>query len=243
MESAKALNKQFSDLEKRLRGLSYVFKSKTSDSKDWRAAEAEMKGIKSETDSIIKKAQGKGYQWTKDSQSGDSRPLGVPVNFRISGIKDESGKTVNVPYAPPKAGAMDIPESKDNDDTPKPSKTESTAKPFQKKSDYSEDFEAITEKVGDLGVGPYKGKTIQDLMIEGYEVKPVTLGNGKKEWIFGKPDDTSRTGILMKSAENPPLVLSQWFSKRYGGNADDADALRHFAEALRWKIKQYNDFI
>ena len=102
VESATAINKQFSELEGQLRKLTNILQTQSSNSPEWRDAEADMKGIKNEIDSIIKNARGKGYQWTRDNQGTNNRILGLPVNFRIYGIKDDSGKTVNIPYTPPK---------------------------------------------------------------------------------------------------------------------------------------------
>lgn len=250
LEEAKAMNEQFAALEKRLRGLTKVYASKTSDSKDWKAAEAELKAIKSEIDGLMQKARGKGYQWTKDSPRfgmegpSDRRPLDIPTNFHLSGIKDESGKTVSVPYNPPKAGEMDIPASTDTQSeeggeaTKKATKEQ--PKTFKKKADYSADFDAIDEKVGVIGQGPYKEKSIADLISDGYEVKPITT-NGHLEYYFGLPDDNSTYGIRI-SKEQPPLRLSNLFEKRMEGNLEDEQAFHDFVEALRWKVKRYKDF-
>lgn len=250
LEEAKAMNEQFAALEKRLRGLTQVYASKTSDSKDWKAAEAELKAIKSEIDGLMQKARGKGYQWTKDSPRfgmegpSDRRPLDIPTNFHLSGIKDESGKTVSVPYKPPKAGEMDIPASTDTQSEEGGESTKKAAKKqpktFKKKADYSADFDAIDEKVGVIGQGPYKEKSITDLISDGYEVKPITT-NGQLEYYFGLPDDNSTYGIRI-SKEQPPLRLSNLFEKRMGGNLKDEQAFHDFVEALRWKIKDYKDF-
>lgn len=248
LEGAKKINSKLAELEKRIRGLVKVYTSKTSDSPDWEAAESEMKSINSEIKSLIQKAKGKGYQWTKDSPrygeegSSDKRPLDMPTNFHISGITDETGNTVDVPYTPPKQGTMDMPASSSKESPKKTESGASKAKPktstFQKKSDYSADFDAIEEKIGDIGSGPYKGKTIQDLFIEGYEVKPVKV-NGKTEWVVGKPSQTSSSGIE-NSPEHPPIAARQLFEKRMGGDVNDENALRHFVEALRWKVNEYN---
>ena len=250
LEEAKAMNEQFAALEKRLRGLTQVYASKTSDSKDWKAAEAELKAIKSEIDGLMQKARGKGYQWTKDSPRfgmegpSDRRPLDIPTNFHLSGIKDESGKTVSVPYKPPKAGEMDIPANTDTQSEEGGESTKKAAKKqpktFKKKADYSADFDAIDEKVGVIGQGPYKEKSITDLISDGYEVKPITT-NGQLEYYFGLPDDNSTYGIRI-SKEQPPLRLSNLFEKRMGGNLKDEQAFHDFVEALRWKIKDYKDF-
>ena len=247
LEEAKDMNEQFAALEKRLRGLTQVYTSKTSDSKDWRAAEAELKAIKSEIDGLMQNARGKGYLWTKDSPrfgiegSSDRRPLDIPTNFHLSGIKDESGNTVRVPYNPPKAGEMDIPASTDTlseeggESTKKDAKKQ--RKTFKKKADYWEDFNAIDEKVGVIGQGPYKEKSITDLIRDGYEVKPITT-NGQLEYYFGLPDDNSTYGIRI-SKEQPPIRLSNLFEKRMGGNLEDEQAFHDFVEALRWKVKDY----
>lgn len=248
LEGAKKINGKLAELEKRIRGLVKVYTSKTSDSPDWEAAESEMKSINLEIKSLIQKAKGKGYQWTKDSPrygeegSSDKRPLDMPTNFHISGITDETGNTVDVPYTPPKQGTMNMPVSSSKESPKKTESSASKAKPktstFQKKSDYSADFDAIEEKIGDIGSGPYKGKTIQDLFIEGYEVKPVKV-NGKTEWVVGKPSQTSSSGIEI-SPEHPPITARQLFEKRMGGDVNDENALRHFVEALRWKVNEYN---
>lgn len=250
LEEAKAMNEQFAALEKRLRGLTQVYSSKTSDSKDWKAAESELKAIKSEIDGLMQKARGKGYQWTKDSPkygmegASDRRPLDVPTNFHLSGITDESGKTVSVPYNPPTAGEMDIPESTDTQSEEGEKSTKKVAKkqtkPFKKKADYSADFDAIDDKVGVIGQGPYKEKSITDLISDGYEVKPITT-NGQLEYYLGLPDDTSTYGIRI-SKEQPPLRLSNLFEKRMGGNLTDEQSFHDFVEALRWKIKDYKNF-
>ena len=250
LEEAKAMNEQFAALEKRLRGLTQVYSSKTSDSKDWKAAESELKAIKSEIDGLMQKARGKGYQWTKDSPkygmegASDRRPLDVPTNFHLSGITDESGKTVSVPYNPPTAGEMDIPESTDTQSEEGEKSTKKVAKkqtkPFKKKADYSADFDAIDDKVGVIGQGPYKEKSINDLISDGYEVKPITT-NGQLEYYLGLPDDTSTYGIRI-SKEQPPLRLSNLFEKRMGGNLTDEQSFHDFVEALRWKIKDYKNF-
>ena len=249
IEEAKAMNEQFAALEKRLRGLTQVYTSKTSDSKDWKAAKDELKAIKSEIDGLMQKARGKGYQWTKDFPGfgmegpSDRRPLDIPTNFHLSGIKDESGKMVSVPYKPPKAGEMDMPAStvtryeEGGESTKKAVKKQ--PKTFKKKADYSADFNAIDEKVGVIGQGPYKEKSITDLISDGYEVKPITT-NGQLEYYFGLPDDNSTYGIRI-SKEQPPLRLSNLFEKRMGGNPEDEQAYRDFVEALRWKVKDYKD--
>ena len=249
IEEAKAMNEQFAALEKRLRGLTQVYASKTSDSKDWKAAEAELKAIKSEIDGLMQKARGKGYQWTKDSPkygmegASDRRPLDIPTNFHLSGIKDESGKTVSVPYNPPKAGEMDVPASTDTQSEEGGESTKKAAKKqpktFKKKADYSADFDAIDEKVGIIGQGPYKEKSITDLISDGYVVKPITT-NGQLEYYLGLPDDNSTYGIRI-SKEQPPIRLSNLFEKRMGGNIEDEQTFHDFVEALRWKIKDYKD--
>lgn len=250
LEEAKAMNEQFAALEKRLRGLTRVYASKTSDSKDWKAAEAELKAIKSEIDGLIQKARGKGYQWTKDSPRfgmegpSDRRPLDIPTNFHLSGIKDESGKTVSVPYKPPKAGEMDIPASTDTQSEEGGESTKKAAKKqpktFKKKADYSADFDAIDEKVGVIGQEPYKEKSINDLISDGYEVKAITNKKGELEYYFGLPDDNSTYGIRI-TKEQRPLRLSNLFEKRMGGNLEDEQAFHDFVEALRWKVKDYKD--
>ena len=251
LEEAKAMNEQFAALEKRLRGLTQVYESKTSDSMDWKAAEAELKAIKSEIDGLMKNARGKGYQWTKDSPRfgmdgpSDRRPLDIPTNFHLSGIKDEYGKTVSVPYKPPKAGEIDIPAITETQSVNGGESTKNDAKKqpktFKKKDDYSADFDAIDEKVGVIGKGPYKEKSITDLISDGYEVKPVTKGKDLLYYL-GVPDSKSTYGIRF-SKEQPAIPLRDLFVKRFGGNPEDDQAYRDFVDAMRWKVKDYKDML
>lgn len=243
LESATEINEKFAELEKRLRGLASVYKSKTSDSQDWQDAEAEMTSIKSAIDQMVKDARGKGYQWTKDSGSQEERPLGVPVNFRISGIKGEDGETISVPYNEPKAGEMYVPKSKDKALSTKESKTTTAPvqKPFVRKSDYSQDYEKIDEKITDIGAGVYKGQNLYDKIADGYVVKAVRKNDGSVDYLLGMPDESSSTGITMQSKSTPPINLNKLFTNKMGGKEDDNEGLRHFVEAIRWKIRDYRD--
>ena len=255
LEEAKAMNEQFSALEERLRGLTQVYQSKTSDSQDWKSAEAELKAIKAELDNLMMKARGKGYQWTKDSPrygmegASDRRPLDIPTNFHLSGIKDESGRTINVPYQPPSAAATGKKDkkSKTSQQTQEEGSAETTkaatkkTTTFKKKADYSADFDSIEDKVGLIGKSPYKDKSIFDLISDGYEVKPVTKGK-ELAYYLGVPDAKSTYGVRF-SKEQPAIPLRDLFIKRMGGNPDDEQAYHDFLEALRWKVKDYRDLL
>lgn len=235
LESATALNKQFAALEKKLRGLTKVFTSQTPDSQDGKAAEEEMKGIKAELDTLVKSAKGKGYQWTKDMSKygedgpSDKRPFDVPTNFRISGIKGEDGKTVNVPYTAPASKEIDMPESKE----PAESTTEESAKgktketkpskPKMSVADSIKAFEEFNEKIGEVA----DGNSIKDLMeVYGYEMMPVSRG-GKTHHLLVKKDANSRSGV---DTSKPYYILDGLYEKYKLGK--DGASMENFIDAL-----------
>ena len=241
LEDAKAMNKQFAELEKHLQEVTEIFKTVDSKSDEWKSAEAEMKAIKSGLDDLMKKARGKGYQWTKDAAKfgmegpSDKRPLDLPTNFHIAGIKDGTGKTVSVPYTAPKmernpaqTGKSSKPQKKD---------AQRTKKSVMKQDTYPEQFDSIVEKIGDIGVGVYAGKTLSDLIDEGYVVRPQRVkGSNQTEWFLGKPSQSNSAGIEV-SKENPPLWLRNVFQKRMGGDPNDETALQDFIDVLSWKVE------
>ena len=266
LEDAKKINDAFSKIERRLRGLTNVFNNTTKNSVDNKDAEADLLGAKAELENLMMSARGKGYSWTKDMTKyfegeGDQRPFDVPKNFHISAITDASGKRVEVPYDEPKAGDMDIPKSREPEAkqewsksarTPvgeKPTKAEEEKEGTSKespskepkkpaKNDYTKDFKSIDKKVGKIG-SIYKDKTIADLIEDdGFEVREIPLKDGTSEYLLGKPDSSSRTGIMMKSDTTPPIRLSSVFEKRMKGKPSNQDALREFAYALMWKVEK-----
>lgn len=228
LESATALNKQFASLEKRLRGLTQVYTSKTSGSKDWQAAEQEMKDIKAGLDRIVEKAKGKGYQWTKDTPKyglegpSDKRPLDMPTNFRITGIKGEDGKTVNVPYKAPASTEIEQIESSETEESKETPAPKTQEKKPKANVDYEAEFEKYNEKLGNVA----KGESIKDKIdIEGYEVVPYRK-NGKTYHLLAKTD---AAGDVVR--EKPFWILDSVLGK--AGVKEGSEEADTFFETMR----------
>ena len=241
VESATELNKKFSDLEKRMRGLTFVYKSGNADPDDWKAAEEEMKTIKREIDGIIKKAQGKGYQWTKDnttySEFGSSaRPLGMPTNFRISGIKGEDGNTISIPYKPPKMGIMDIPKSiaKSGKTESAKTKTEEPKKPASARVNYDKIFSDAEAKLGNVFPD---GMNLTDLVEMGYVVKEYKDKQGNMHHLMSKVGD-GPNGI---DTSYPYYVLDRIYADKGLGDAEDEQGYTRFVNAIERRVKKFRD--
>ena len=101
------------------------------------------------------------------------------------------------------------------------------------------DFNSIDEKIGVIGKGIYQDKSIFDLISEGYVVKPVT-NKGKQDYLLGFPDDNSRYGVRM-TQEQQPIILSDLFSKRAGGDSSDEKSFKTFVTTMKNKIKEYQN--
>ena len=166
----------------------------------------------------------------QDSKSGNAEPVEETTTSNNSVRKTTKKK--------PKSSVVKMAEG--NEDKTEESSTTKTKTPKKntKPVNYA-DFDSIDEKIGVIGKGIYQDKSIFDLIGEGYVVKPVT-NKGKQDYLLGFPDDNSRYGVRM-TQEQQPIILSDLFSKRAGGDSSDEKSFKTFVTTMKNKIKEYQN--
>lgn len=236
-EEAIALNEKFAEIEKALRGMERVY---NDDSQNWKVAESEMKAIKAGFEKLMKDAQGKGYNWSRDSIQGNDygvikRVLDVPKNFHINAITLPNGEKKEIKYKAPVSGAETkyippevAPEGEKGEGGDTGGETGAKnggAGGAKKPSAAAKVLTRFSDKAGEIT----GGKTLKNMLEGGYVLMPVPKGDQMLDLLV-VPDKSSPTGVDMSQ---PRVTLQEIFTKRNLGKTEDQKAYERFLKAVR----------